>query len=304
VNHGRPAICVNELTRCFGSFTAVDRLSFEVAAGDIFGLLGANGAGKSTTIRMLCGLLAPTSGGAWVAGLDVARQPELVKRHIGYMSQEFSLYRDLTVAENLEFFAGIYGVPVPPDALEQADLSGRGQELTGTLPGGHRQRLALACALLHQPEVLFLDEPTGGVDPMARRRFWDRIYALADRGTTVVVTTHYLDEAEYCDRLMLMHAGRLVAAGSPSALKERWFAEPLLEIAAKPLGPALEALSQHPRVVSASVFGSLLHVGLQRVVGDPIGLARAVLKDAAVAVQSIEVVAPTLEDVFIRVIES
>ncbi len=304
MTRGRPAIRVNELTRCFGSFTAVDRVSFEVAAGDIFGLLGANGAGKSTTIRMLCGLLAPTGGSARVAGLDVARQPELVKRHIGYMSQEFSLYRDLTVEENLEFFAGIYGVPVPPKALEQADLGGRGRELTGTLPGGHRQRLALACALLHQPQVLFLDEPTGGVDPVARRRFWDRIYALADRGTTVVVTTHYLDEAEYCDRLVLMHVGRLVAAGSPSALKERWFAEPLLEIAAKPLGPALEALSRHPQVVSASVFGSLLHVGLRRAASDPVGWGRAVLKEAGVEAQSIEVVAPTLEDVFIRVIEA
>jgi ABC-2 type transport system ATP-binding protein len=306
VTEGPPAISVERLSRHFGRFVAVDEVSFEVAAGSIFGLLGANGAGKSTTIRMLCGLLAPTGGSARVAGLDVAADPEAVKRRIGYMSQEFSLYRDLTVRENLEFFAGIYGVPLAPEALAQADLAGRDRQLAGLLSGGHRQRLALACALLHDPQIVFLDEPTGGVDPVSRRRFWDRIDALADLGRTVVVTTHYLDEAEYCHRLLLMHDGRIVAQGSPSALKERWFPEPLLEITCRPLGAAVEALRGDPRVLSTAVFGSQLHVGVQAREGSASAteLARDLLGKAGVAVDSLEEVVPSLEDVFIRVIES
>jgi ABC-2 type transport system ATP-binding protein len=237
----------------------------------------------------------------------VARHPEQVKRRIGYMSQEFSLYRDLTVGENLEFFAGIYAAGLAADVLEQADLAGRGAQLAGELPGGHRQRLALACALLHDPQVLFLDEPTGGVDPVSRRRFWDRIYALAGRGKTVVVTTHYLDEAEYCHELLLMHAGRIVAQGSPAALKERWFGEPLLEVTCRPLGAAVEALRRERQVLSTSVFGSQLHVGVRRPgQGEPPAAqgVRAALLRAGIAVESVEEVPPSLEDVFIRVIES
>jgi ABC-2 type transport system ATP-binding protein len=307
VSQEPPAIRVEKLSRRFGSFLAVDQISFEVTAGSIFGLLGANGAGKSTTIRMLCGLLAPSGGEAWVAGLNVAAQPEAVKRRIGYMSQEFSLYRDLTVRENLEFFAGIYAVPLAPEVLQQGNLEDSASQLAGLLPGGHRQRLALACALLHDPQIVFLDEPTGGVDPVSRRRFWDRIYELSALGKTVVVTTHYLDEAEYCHHLLLMHAGRIVAQGSPSGLKEQWFSEPLLEITCRPLGSAVEALRGDPRVLSAAVFGSQLHLGLRGWEGSaasPSQLARDLLARAGVAVESVEEVVPSLEDVFIRVIES
>jgi len=240
------------------------------------------------------------------SGLDVATEPEALKRRIGYMSQEFSLYRDLTVAENLEFFAGIYGVPLAPGVLEEADLQGCGSHLAGLLPGGHRQRLALACALLHDPQVVFLDEPTGGVDPVARRRFWDRIYELSGSGRTVVVTTHYLDEAEYCHHLLLMHAGRIVALGSPSALKERYFREPLLEIACRPLGAAVQALRGDRRVVSATVFGSQLHAsvaGWEDTAPSPAQLVRDLLSREGVAVETVEEVVPSLEDVFIRVIQ-
>lgn len=302
-----PAIRAEKLSRRFGRFVAVDEVSFEAAAGSIFGLLGANGAGKSTIIRMLCGLLAPTGGSALVAGLDVAADPEAVKRRIGYMSQEFSLYRDLTVRENLEFFAGIYAVPLAADVLEQADLAGSGARLAGLLPGGYRQRLALACALLHDPQIVFLDEPTGGVDPVSRRRFWDRIHALTDLGKTVVVTTHYLDEAEYCHHLLLMHTGRIVAQGSPSNLKQQWFTTPLLEITCRRLGEAIEALRGDPRMHSAAVFGSQLHVCVQGWEGSavsPAELARDLLDKAGIAVDSVEEVVPSLEDVFIRVIES
>jgi ABC-2 type transport system ATP-binding protein len=302
-----PAIAVESLSRRFGRFVAVDRVSFEVEAGTIFGLLGANGAGKSTIIRMLCGLLAPSGGSARVAGVDVAAEPEAVKRRIGYMSQEFSLYRDLTVRENLELFAGIYDVPLASEVLEQADLAENSNQLAGLLPGGHRQRLALACALLHDPQIVFLDEPTGGVDPLSRRRFWDRIHALTDAGKTAVVTTHYLDEAEYCHHLLLMHAGRIMARGSPSALKQQWFTTPLLEIACERPAEAVEVLRADPRIQSAAVFGSQFHVavkGWEDSAASPAGLIRELLDRAGIIVDSVEEVSPSLEDVFIRVIES
>jgi ABC-2 type transport system ATP-binding protein len=285
----------------------VDDVSFEVEPGSIFGLLGANGAGKSTIIRMLCGLLAPTGGSAYVAGLDVAAEPESVKRLIGYMSQEFSLYRDLTVEENLKFFSGVYDVPLSANILEQAELAGMGGQLTGLLPGGHRQRLALACALLHDPQIVFLDEPTGGVDPISRRTFWDRIYALTDLGKTVVVTTHYLDEAEYCHQLLLMHAGRILAQGSPSALKQRWFKTPLLEIACRRVGQAAEALRKDPRIQSTAVFGSMIHATVrdrEDSTNSTTDLIRSLLEGAGIVVDGVEEIVPTLEDVFIRVIES
>ncbi|MBM3734811.1 MAG: ABC transporter ATP-binding protein [Acidobacteria bacterium] len=220
-----PAVVIENLVKRFGSFVAVDHVSLEVARGEIFGFLGPNGAGKSTTIRILCGLLAPTSGRAVVQGFDAGSQPELVKAHIGYMSQRFSLYNDLTVEENIEFFSGVYGVA--PErredrkayALRMAGLEGHRGVMTGLLAGGWKQRLALGCAILHEPPVIFLDEPTSGVDPVARRAFWDLIHDLSDAGQTVFVTTHHMDEAEYCHRAALMYRGRVIALGAPAELK-------------------------------------------------------------------------------------
>lgn len=229
-----PAVSIRNLSKRFGSFVAVDRLNLEVRPGEIFGFLGPNGAGKSTTIRILCGLLAPSEGSAQVAGYDVASQPEKVRASIGYMSQRFSLYDDLRVSENLDFFAGIYGVAESEKAerkrraLELAMLAGREDSMTRDLPGGLKQRLALGCAILHQPPILFLDEPTSGVDPMARRSFWDLIYELSAAGQTVFVTTHYMDEAEYCHRVCLLYGGRNIALGSPAELK-RDFGLPSME---------------------------------------------------------------------------
>jgi len=231
------AIEVKSLSKRFGDFVAVDAVSFEVERGRIFGFLGANGAGKSTTIRMLCGLLDPTSGTATVGGYDIRREPERVKRVIGYMSQKFSLYEDLTVVENIRFFGGAYGLAKKAvDArlawvLEMAGLAGRERSLTRTLSVGWKQRLALGCAILHEPQIVFLDEPTGGVDPASRRRFWELINDLSERGITVFVTTHYLDEAEYCNDIRLIHAGRIVAGGSPGELKTKVIRNPILEVA-------------------------------------------------------------------------
>src|SRR5437867_2785195 len=221
-----PAVSMQDLTKRFGDFVAVDRVSVDVAQGEIFGFLGPNGAGKSTTIRILCGLLSPSSGKATVAGFDVASESEEIKRNIGYMSQKFSLYDDLTVEENIEFFGGIYSVPEnllrerKEQVLTMADLATRRESLTRELAGGFKQRLALGCAILHEPPILFLDEPTSGVDPIARRSFWSLIYQLSDAGHTIFVTTHYMDEAEYCHRLALMYAGKIIALESPGALKE------------------------------------------------------------------------------------
>jgi ABC-2 type transport system ATP-binding protein len=217
------AVTLENLTRKFGDFTAVESVSFSVNRGEIFGFLGANGAGKSTTIRMLCGILRPTSGRGIVGGVDISRTPEKVKSFIGYMSQKFSLYNDLTVEENLNFFAGIYGVKNRKDAvnraIKSAGLAGREKKMTGSLPVGWKQQLSLASAVMHNPDILFLDEPTSGVDPVSRRRFWETIRAKSDDGTTVFVTTHYMMEAEYCDRLSIMRAGRVIALGSPEELK-------------------------------------------------------------------------------------
>lgn len=221
----QPAVVTRDLVKRFGDFTAVDRVTLEIARGEIFGFLGPNGAGKSTAIRVLCGLLAPTSGQAVVGGFDVAAEPEAVKHSIGYMSQKFSLYDDLTVEENLDFFGGVYGVPRgrrearKEYALRMAGLTAERSTMTRLLAGGWKQRLALGCAILHEPAVLFLDEPTSGVDPIARRRFWDLIYDMAAAGSTVLVSTHYMDEAEYCHRLALMYRGKVIALGSPGELK-------------------------------------------------------------------------------------
>ncbi len=303
-----PAISAVDLTRRFGGFTAVDRVSFEVERGEIFGYLGANGAGKSTTIRMLTGLLAPTSGEARVAGHDVARAPESVKSSIGYMSQKFSLYLDLPVIENLLFFGGAYGLAgrelrARADALlERTGLSDLAQATTGDLPGGIRQRLALAGAIVHEPAVVFLDEPTAGVDPAARRAFWDLIRELSAAGTTVFVTTHYLDEAEYCRRIGLMVDGRLVALDTPAALKRRWVPDRVLVARGEGLAAAAAALRAREGVRGVAPFGAGLHVRV-----DPARLAAAdvaaALGGAGARAVRVEEAEPTLEDVFLAVVE-
>ncbi len=303
-----PAIDVRGLTRRFGSFVAVDNLSFQVEGGEIFGFLGANGAGKSTTIRMLCGLLQPTEGTALVDGIDVAVDPEGVKRRIGYMSQRFSLYEALTVDQNIRFFGGIYGLS--GDRLEQrrrfvidmSGLKGRENTLTKQLPGGWRQRLALGCAILHEPSIVFLDEPTGGVDPLSRRRFWDLIGDLSRRGVTVLVTTHYLDEAEHCHRLMIIQAGRLAALGTASELKHVFAARPIVEINASRPVDAMQVLDALPAVEKTSLFGTSVHAVLRNASGSAATIERA-LKDAGIEVQSVGAVSPSLEDVFLDVVE-
>jgi ABC-2 type transport system ATP-binding protein len=302
------AVELRDLTRRFGAFTAVDRVSLSVDAGEIFGFLGANGAGKSTTIRMICGLLAPTSGTALVLGIDVARDPEGVKKRIGYMSQRFSLYDDLTVAQNLRFFGGVYGLRGAEArereawAIRMADLEGKQQRLTGELPGGWKQRLALACALLHQPRVVFLDEPTSGVDPLSRRRFWRLIDEMAASGVTVFVTTHYLDEAEYCHRLALIHAGRLVALGTVSELKSVFAGDAVLEVVAPRPGEALEAIGAQPWALESSLFGTRVHVVVHDSERGRAEVER-LLADAGNPAASVERILPSLEDVFIHHVE-
>jgi len=302
------AIETRALTKRFGGFVAVDDLSLSVREGEVFGLLGSNGAGKTTAIRMLCGLLRPTGGEARVLGIDVAREPERVRRAIGYMTQRFSLYGDLTVLQNLRFFGGIYGLDRERQrereawALAVADLDGRQDRLTASLPGGWKQRLALACAVLHEPRVLFLDEPTGGVDPVSRRRFWRRIDAMAASGITVLVTTHHLDEAEHCHRIALMHAGRLAALGSVTDLKEVFHGQAVLSVECERYLDALERLGREDWVIDAAVFGAGLHL----VVPDAEGARRrtlAVLEESGLGPARVERIVPSLEDVFIRTIE-
>lgn len=302
----------HKLSKHFGSFTAVDEVSFFVERGSIFGLLGANGAGKSTTIRMLCGLLRPTSGTAWVAGYLVNEQPEQVKQNIGYMSQRFSLYKDLSVRENIRFFGGIYGLTEDRIrereawTLEMAGLQGREESITAELAGGFKQRLALGCAVLHTPPVVFLDEPTAGVDPLSRRRFWELINLLAEGGTTVLVTTHYLDEAEYCDRLLLIHAGRIVAEGTPRQMKESVLQTPTLEVTCSPCIAALGLFKSQPWVRHSSVFGSSLHIQPDTSVDrqEAEERIRDLLSANRIELSGIDTIVPSLEDVFIQTIES
>jgi ABC-2 type transport system ATP-binding protein len=299
-------VSASELTRTFGDFVAVDRVSFEVSAGEIFGFLGSNGAGKTTVIRMLCGLLRPTSGRGTVAGFDISTQARNIKTRIGYMSQKFSLYSDLTVQENLRFWAGAYLVwgrhfeRRRDWALEVTGLKGRQAALVRDLPGGFRQRLALSCALLHRPPVVFLDEPTGGVDPEARRRFWDLIDNLAGEGVTVFVTTHYMDEAERCHRVALMHAGRLLALDTIPNLKRTFTPGSVLEVDCLDAPRALERLEALPGVLDAALFGDRLHA----VVEAPEAGARieSDLVAAGFAPVDVHPVTPSLEDVFIRFI--
>ena len=300
------AIEVRDLTRRFGDFVAVNDLTFDVRQGEIFGFLGSNGAGKSTTIRMLCGLLRPTSGTATVGGVDVSRDPEAVKRRIGYMSQRFSLYEKLTVDQNITFFGGIYGLDAArlearrAFVLDMAGLRGRESTMTAALSGGWRQRLALGCAILHEPPIVFLDEPTGGVDPLSRRQFWRLIDELARAGVTVLVTTHYLDEAEHCHRIAIIQAGKLAALGTVGELKGIFADRPILEIRATQPVEAMRMLEDMPEVEKTSIFGTAVHAVLRsRDIGPEAIQAR--LAAAGVTVTECSVVAPSLEDVFLDV---
>jgi len=302
-----PQVVAEQLVKRFGSFVAVDQVNFSVGRGEIMGFLGPNGAGKSTIIRILCGLLRPSAGRALVAGIDVAIDPESVRERIGYMSQKFSLYRDLNVEENLKFFGGIYRVPrdqLPERmrfAIDMAGLKGREKDLVSTLAGGWQQRLALGCAVLHRPPILFLDEPTSGVEPTARRQFWDLIHALAADGVSVLVSTHYMDEAEYCHRAALINQGRIIAIGSPDQLKHTALGGELLLLEGENLGSLLAALSQAPDVLDCSVFGNALHV----LVGDAersLGELPAFLGKQNLRPTRLERIHPSLEDVFVQLI--
>ena len=300
------AVIVRNLTRTFGDFTAVDHISLEVARGEIFGFLGPNGAGKSTTIKMLCGLLMPTGGSGTVGGYDIITQSEEIKQNIGYMSQKFSLYDDLTVEENINFFSGIYTVPEPKKeerkiwALEMAGLGDKRGALTRTLPGGYKQRLALGCAILHEPPILFLDEPTSGVDPISRRNFWNMIYEMAGAGTTVFVTTHYMDEADYCDRLALIYRGKIIAEGAPNELRKNYMTRDVLEIEADHIVEAMEILEKQG--IETAVFGSLLHATVEDAkVAVPV--IYKTLGESNIMVRRVDKIVPSLEDVFVTLIE-
>jgi drug efflux transport system ATP-binding protein len=301
-NHN--SVVIEDLVKRFGDFVAVDHISLETRRGEIFGFLGPNGAGKSTTIRMLCGLLRPTSGRAIVAGYDVARQPESVRQNIGYMSQKFSLYNDLKVIENLRLFAGLYSVPAEKLkermdwALDMANLKGQENLIVATLPGGWKQRLALGCAVLHRPPIIFLDEPTSGVDPISRRQFWDLIHKMAGEGVTVFVTTHYMEEAEYCNRLALIFRGKMVALGTPSELKHKSMKGELLLVECEPLGPAVEALQSAPMVIDAAVFGSALHLVVEKA-EEATPEVKKYLSERGVTVRRLQKIRPSLEDVFV-----
>ncbi|MHB1463395.1 MAG: ABC transporter ATP-binding protein [Armatimonadota bacterium] len=301
------AVQVQNLSKHFGSFHAVDGISFEVERGEIFGFLGPNGAGKSTTIRMLCGLLSPTSGSGQVAGLDIVTQSEAIKTRIGYMSQKFSLYDDLSVEENIQFYAGIYGVSARKYAerkkwiLHMAGLEGREQSLTGDLSMGWKQRLALGTAIVHEPEILFLDEPTSGVDPVSRRQFWELIHEVAAGGVTVFVTTHFMDEAEHCQRLALIYKGKMVALGTPRELKLDFAGNSLADISVKPILKALELLIDHKLVIDAALFGTDLHVVVaEQAHGEAL---MQMLADNGCEVSHLEWITPSLEDVFVGLIE-
>jgi ABC-2 type transport system ATP-binding protein len=301
-----PVVEVEDLTRTFGAFTAVDRVGFQVTRGEVFGFLGPNGAGKTTTLRMLCGLLRPSSGRGTVAGHDLLTETEAIKRRIGYMSQLFSLYGDLTVEENIAFFSGLYGVPRERRAarrdwtLEMAGLADQRRTLVGNLPLGWKQRLALGCAVLHEPPLLFLDEPTSGVDPLSRRRFWELIATLAEAGTTVFVSTHYMEEAEACHRLALMNRGRLIALDAPRALRDA-MRYPLLELQVDDGTRAVEALHGVPEVLEAGLYGRHVHV-----VARDLEAARTALPGRLAAhgveLRSMQPIPPSLEDVFVALV--
>jgi ABC-2 type transport system ATP-binding protein len=302
------AILVRDLTRTFGAFTAVDRITFAVERGEIFGFLGANGAGKSTAIRMMCGLLTPTSGTALVDGVDVRRDPEEVKRRIGYMSQKFSLYEALTVEQNIRFFGALYGLDDDRIAarmkfvVEMAGLSGREKTRTKDLAGGWRQRLALGCAILHEPRIVFLDEPTGGVDPLSRRQFWRLIEEMSRNGVTILVTTHYLDEAEHCHRIAIVNAGKLAAMGTSRQLKEVFAQRPILEVHSNHPVDVMRGLEDVPEVEKTTVFGTAVHAVLKTTAVDVEALTKR-LNARGLDITGVDRVMPSLEDVFLDVVE-
>jgi ABC-2 type transport system ATP-binding protein len=303
-----PSVVAIDLVKKFGNFVAVDHVSFSVSAGEIFGFLGSNGAGKSTTIRMLCGLLRPTSGGGRVQGFDVYTESEEIKQSIGYMSQRFSLYDELTVEENIDFFSGVYGVSGSRKqerkefVLEQMGLGDRKKAQTGSLPGGWKQRLALGCAILHNPPILFLDEPTSGVDPLARRAFWDLIHHLSVDGHTVFVTTHYMDEAEYCHRLALMDEGKIIALDTPRALRKGLTGDQFMQLETSDTIRALQVLSGFEEIPGVAVFGG----GLRLKVHDSTkaeAVVRKCLEKERIEIRSLETAQPSMEDVFVFRIE-
>jgi ABC-2 type transport system ATP-binding protein len=303
------AVVVNKLEKRFGSFAAVNRVSFQVPKGEIFGFLGPNGAGKSTTIRMLTGILAPSGGSGTVAGFDVRTQAEKIKANIGYMSQKFSLYEDLTVEENIDFYSGIYRIAEEKKkerkewVIQMAGLAEHRHSKTGILSGGWKQRLSLGCAILHEPPILFLDEPTAGVDPVSRRQFWDLIYELSAKGVTIFVTTHYMDEAEYCDRVALIYRGELIAIGSPETLKTDFMQEEVLEVLSERPQEAMGEIEKLPGVKEVALFGKGLHVVAENSEAAISGI-RDLLMDKGYRVTNVEKIVPSLEDVFVSLIEA
>lgn len=303
------SIEVNNLTKKFGSFTAVDNVSFNVKQGEIFGFLGANGAGKSTTIRMLTGILEPTSGDALVGGYSIMKESDKVKTQIGYMSQKFSLYNDLTVEENIRFFAGVYGLSGKKYedrkkwVLKVANLEGKEKLITGSLPGGIKQRLALGTAVIHEPKIVFLDEPTSGVDPISRRNFWDLINDLSAAGITILVTTHYLDEAEFCNDIILINAGKLIAQGNAKQLKTNYIKNTILEIESDRVVDSMEILEKEDWVGEISIFGNYIHIILNDNSKGEAEIREILTNRNSIAVHRIDKIVPTLEDVFIHLLE-
>lgn len=303
------SIEVKELTKKFGSFTAVDKISFNVEQGEILGFLGANGAGKSTAIRMMTGILEPTSGDALVGGFSIMKEPDKVKTQIGYMSQKFSLYNDLTVEENIRFFAGVYGLTGQKFSdrkkwvLKVANLEGKEKLLTGSLPGGIKQRLALGTAVIHEPKIVFLDEPTSGVDPISRRNFWDLINELSASGITVLVTTHYLDEAEFCNDIILINAGRLIAQGNSKTLKTDYIKNTILEIESDRVVDSMSILEKENWVGETSIFGNYIHIILNDNSKTEADVREILTKKNSINVHRIDKIVPTLEDVFIHLLE-
>ncbi len=302
------AVRITDLQRSFGSFVAVDRISLSIARGEVFGFLGPNGSGKSTTIRMLCGILAPTGGSGSVAGFDILTQAEKIKSHIGYMSQRFSLYEDLTVEENLDYYIGIYRIPRDRAArrkdwvMSMPGLAEHRHSRVVTLSGGWKQRLSFCCAVLHEPPVIFLDEPTSGVDPVTRREFWEAIYDFSERGVTVFVTTHFLDEAEYCNRVGLIHRGKLIALGSPQELKTNLMRDQVLELRCDQPEAAMELLEALGSVSDVALFGNAIHM-IARDAELASREARQRLGEHNLAIHGLARIAPSLEDVFVSLVE-
>lgn len=301
------AVKVRGLTKRFGDFIAVDTIDLSIKKGEIFGFLGPNGAGKSTTIKMLCGLLLPAAGEGSVGGFDIMKESEEIKKNIGYMSQKFSLYDDLTVEENIRFFSGIYGVSNSRKkerlewVLEMAGLQDRIKAVTKTLPGGFKQRLALGCAILHEPPIIFLDEPTSGVDPISRRNFWNLINEMSKAGTTIFVTTHYMDEADYCNRLALIYRGKIIAEGTPNEMKQKYMTRYVLEVEVDKVVDAMEVMNRNG--IETAIFGSLLHATVDNM-EKAVPRIKEVLQEAGIKAHRIERIVPSLEDVFVSLIEA